>query len=73
MSNISYQIGYYQETCDGRAFEVVASRLLDSDAQAELEVRHIIDGGQLPTDDDGEPLRGLYIRRNGVEWFSRGI
>jgi hypothetical protein len=69
---ISYSIGTYEQTDEGKEWVSVRVGQFDSDAQAELTVREIgPDGRNVPTDDDGEHLAGLYIRRPGAEWFCR--
>ena len=54
-------------------YNLVASATLDSDAQAELMVNHLRDDGLIPTDNDGNPKRGLTIKRTEAEWYSRGV
>ena len=51
----------------------IAVEQCDSDAQAELMVNHLRDAGRIPTDIDGNPQRGLTIRRGDIEWYSSGV
>jgi len=57
---ITYKFGQYQETCDGRKFNVLFSKKCDSDAQAELNARNFSNNNH---------LNGIIIRRGDVEWF----
>ncbi len=69
---IDYKFGTYDETVDGKKFRTIHKANCDSDAQAELEVKHIGGRDDLDlTNMDGDNLRGLYIRRGDAEWFVR--
>ena len=57
---ITYKMGSYTETCDGRVFEVRDARKYDSDAQAELNAKRLA---------AHNGLDGITIRRAGAEWY----
>ena len=56
----NYKIGTFNETVDGKAFVVLKTAKFDSDAQAELNARHI-------AEDNG--LDGVHIKRGDAEWY----
>ena len=64
---------YRDELTGEWVYNNVATVECDGDAQAELMVNHLRDKGQIQTDFQGRPMRGLTIKRDDVEWYSQGI
>ena len=59
---ITYTIGEYAESADGKTFTAIKNMKCENDSQAEHEARRICE------DTDAT---GYYIRRAGDEWFAR--
>lgn len=66
---MKFDIGYYDETFDGREWVSLRKFRFDTDAEAEAEIDLLAD--ETPTDLDGNERNGLYIRRGNVKWFCR--
>ena len=64
-----YEFGTYDKTPEGKIFRVIAHGKYDSDAQAELNARHVLEDDRY--DLDGELVTSICIRRGGSVWSVR--
>lgn len=68
MENVSYTIGQYVDGVDGKEWvplDLSGFDIIKTDADCEHAVRRL---GEEP---EYSHFNGLYIRRNGIEWFCR--
>lgn len=64
---MTYKLGVYEETADGRKFNVLKVMKAATDAEAESEVDglYYVVGYDL----DGNKRTGVHIRRGNAAWF----
>lgn len=66
---MKFQIGYFQETANGKKWHALKYIERDTDAEAEAEVDML--AKCTPRDLDGRKRNGLFIRRGTKKWFRR--